>query len=37
MQGLTSEASLEYLGDVIIIGQTFQEQLEYLWKLFQGV
>jgi hypothetical protein len=33
--GLTYEARLVYLDDVITISGTFQEQLDNLWKVFQ--
>jgi hypothetical protein len=31
---LTFEACLVYLVDFIVIGRTFQEQLDNLWKVF---
>jgi hypothetical protein len=33
--GHTYKACLAYLDDAIVIGQTFQEQHDNLWKLFQ--
>ena len=35
LRGLTYDACLVYLDDVIVIGRTFQEQLENLRKVFQ--
>jgi hypothetical protein len=35
LRGLTYEACLAYLDDVIVIGRTFQEQLYNLQKVFQ--
>jgi hypothetical protein len=35
LRGLTSEAFLVYLNDVILIGSKIQEQLDNLQKLFQ--
>jgi len=35
LRGLTYEACLVYLDDVIVIGRTFQEQLENTRKMFQ--
>jgi hypothetical protein len=34
LRGLTYEPCLVYLDDVIVIGCTFQEQLDNLWKVF---
>jgi len=36
LRGLTYEACLVYLDDVIVIGRTFQEQLDNLQKVFQS-
>ena len=35
LRGLTYNACLVYLDDVIVIGRTFHEQLGNLWKVFQ--
>ncbi|GBN69688.1 Retrovirus-related Pol polyprotein from transposon 297 [Araneus ventricosus] len=35
LRGLTSEASLVYLDDIIIVGRTFQEHLDNIRKVFQ--
>jgi len=35
LRGLTYEACLGNLDDVIVIGRTFQEQLDNLQKVFQ--
>jgi hypothetical protein len=35
LRGLTGESCLVYVGDVIIIGRTFQEHLLNLWKVVQ--
>jgi hypothetical protein len=35
LRGLTYEACLVYLDDVIVIGRTFQKQLDNLQKVFQ--
>jgi len=35
LRGLTYKACLVYLDDVIVIGRTFQEQLDNLQKVFQ--
>jgi hypothetical protein len=33
--GLMYEGCLVYLDDVIVVGRTFHEQLDNLWKVFQ--
>ena len=35
LRGLTYDACLIYLDDVIVTGPTFQEQLNNLWNVFQ--
>lgn len=35
LRGHTYKACLAYLDDAIVLGQTFQEQHDNLWKLFQ--
>ncbi|GBO03604.1 Retrovirus-related Pol polyprotein from transposon 297 [Araneus ventricosus] len=37
LRGLSSEACLVYLDDIIIVGRTFEEHLNNLRKVFQGL
>jgi hypothetical protein len=35
LQGLTYDLCLVYLGDMTVIGHTFQEHILHLWKVFE--